>query len=58
MNSKIIFKHKTKLENTQQFTNNIEKEIDFYLNQGYKIISSNITNDTMYAYIYILLVKE
>lgn len=58
MESKIIIKSKSKLENTESFKTRIEEEVNSYLEQGFKIKASNISNDSMYLYIYILLVKE
>ena len=58
MKCKIIGKNKSKLQSSTIFKQELEKEIEEYLNQGYNIKASNITCDGMYIYAYVVMVKE
>lgn len=55
---KIIVKNKGKLEKTEEFNERYQKELEFYLNEGYEIKASNLHTEGLYAYIYTLLEKE
>lgn len=35
-----------------------QQEIDQYLNNGYKVVSSQMFTDKLYKYVYTLLIKE
>lgn len=57
--AKIIIKNKNKLRNTEDFIREIEKEIEFYINEGYEIKASNMAIEgQMYSYVYVLLEKN
>lgn len=56
--TKIIIKRKTKLEDTKNFLNEYQKNLDILINQGFEIKASNMTEDNIYMYIYTLLEKE
>lgn len=58
MESKIIIKSKGKLSSADAFVENAQKEVDSFLNIGYKVVSSNITTDGNFLYIYFLLIKD
>lgn len=58
MESKIITAHKSKLQDTTKFKEELEQYINEYLNKGYIIKSSNMACDSMYMYIYVLMIKE
>lgn len=57
METKILFKTKGKLQNTQNFISETQEELNQYLLKGYKIVSSNMTTEGAYMYLYFLLEK-
>lgn len=58
MKTKVILRTRSKLESIETFRANLEKEIDFYVQQGLKVVASNITVEGAWMYAYVLLVKE
>ena len=57
METKILMKYKTKMENGEMFRKKTEEELNEYLKEGWKIISSNMQVTDTYIYIYVLLQK-
>ena len=58
MESKIIIKSKGKLSCADAFVENTQTEVNTFLNKGYTVVSSNITTDGNFLYIYFLLIKN
>ena len=56
MKSKVFLIHKG--AKTGGICGETENEIDKYLNDGYKIVSSQMLFDRLYAYTYTVMVKE
>lgn len=56
--TKILTKHKSRMQDPKTFFENYQEELNQYLNEGYEIKASNITNDNIYLYVYTLLEKE
>ena len=57
METKILMKYKTKMESGEMFRKKTEEELNEYLKEGWKIISSNMQVTDIYIYIYVLLQK-
>ena len=56
--TQIVFGKKNKLQNTVEFATNYQESLQRYLNEGYEIKASNMTNDNVYMYLYTLLEKD
>lgn len=56
MKSKVLLTHKG--AKSGAICGATEEEIDRYLNEGYKIVSSQMFLDGFYAYTYTVMVKE
>ena len=54
----IIFGKKNKLQDTTTFATKYQESLEEYLNNGYEIKASNMTNDNVYMYLYTLLEKD
>lgn len=46
------------MENSEKFIESYQKELEFYLNEGYEIKDSNMCLEGLYTYIYTLLEKN
>lgn len=56
MKSKVFLIHKR--AKSEDICNETEEKINGYLNEGYKIVSSQILVEGIYVYTYTIMVKE